>query len=178
MNFLRSFSMCGFLSVAAPLLLMVSAAVAAPAFNFPTGVDWSNATPEQVRDAVFQAVKEDPENAVEIVQSAMEMVQNTGRYPNAGPTDGKATVDPDDGVVTLAEVANQIAQGAIQANPALSNQIMQVVNTALANAPVTPSPGGTTDGGGTTGGAVPPPLPGGFGGGGGGNSGGGGIYSN
>lgn len=171
------------------LMLTLTLALAAPVFKFPPGVDWTNATPEQIREAVFQAVKEDPENAVEIVQAAMEMVQQTGRFPNTGAADGKQVVDPDDGIVTLPEVADQIAQGAIQANPALAPQITQAVNNAVASAPVTSSPGaaptdggGGTDGGGVSGGGVAPPLPGGFGGGGGGStggtSGGGPIYSN
>ena len=166
----------GFVRAASVLFFTASIALAAPAFNFPPGVDWSNATPEQVREVVFQAVEGDPSNAVAIVQAAMEMVQNTGRYPNEGATDGKATVDPDDGVVSLPEIAEQIAQGAIQANPALAPQIRQAITTALNNAPVTPpGTGGTTDGGGTPGGGNPP-LPGGFGGGGG--SGGGPQYGN
>lgn len=159
------------------LLLTLAIAWAAPAFKFPPGVDWTSATPEQIRQAVFEAVKEDPENAVEIVQAAMEMVQQTGRFPNSGAADGKQQVaDPDDGIVTLPEIADQIAQGAIQANPVLATQITQAVNSAVASAPVTQTDGGGTDGGGGGGGSAPPALPGGFGGGGGG--GGGSIYSN
>lgn len=163
----------------------MAVAGAAPAFKFPPGVDWTSATPEQIRQAVFEAVKEDPENAVEIVRAAMEVVQQTGRFPNSGAADGKQVVDPDDGIVTLPEIADQIAQGAIQANPALAAQITQAVNSAVASAPVTQTgatqpDGGGTDGGGGGGGSVPPALPGGFGGGGGGggNTGGGSIYSN
>lgn len=166
------------------LLLTLAISWSAPAFKFPPGVDWTNASPEQIRQAVFEAVKEDPENAVEIVQAAMEMVQQTGRYPNSGAADGKQVVDPDDGIVTLPEIADQIAQGAIQANPALATQITQAVNSAVASAPVTQTSGSQTDGGGTDGGGSgggtgAPALPGGFGGGGGGGSSGGGtIYSN
>lgn len=163
------------------LLLTLAVSWSAPAFEFPPGVDWTNATPEQIRQAVFEAVKEDPENAVEIVQAAMEMVQQTGRFPNSGAADGKQVVDPDDGIVTLPEIADQIAQGAIQANPALAMQITQAVNSAVASAPVTQTSTSQTDGGGTDGGGGTgaPALPGGFGGGGGGGSSGGGpIYSN
>jgi uncharacterized membrane protein YgcG len=171
----------------AALALLVSAAVtfAAPEIKFPPGLDWSNASPEQIREAVFAAVKENPDNAIEIVQAAMENVQKTGRFPNAGAGDNKQVIDPDDGIVTLPEVAEQIAQGAIQANPAMAAMITQAVNNALASAPITPpgaaqtTDGGGTDGGGGSGGGVPPALPGGFGGGGGGGtSGGGSIYSN
>lgn len=150
---------------------------AAPEIKFPPGVDWNNASPEQIREAVFAAVKENPDDAVEIVQAAMENVQKTGRFPNVGAGDNKQVIDPDDGIVTLPEVAEQIAQGAIQANPAMAALITQAVNNAVASAPITP-PGATqtTDGGGgTSGGGVPPALPGGFGGGGGG-TGGGSIY--
>lgn len=74
----------------------------------------------------FEAVNEDPENAVEIVRAAMEVVQQTGRFPSSGAADGKRVVDPGDGIVTLPEIADQIAQVAIQANPALAAQITQV----------------------------------------------------
>ena len=172
----------------AVLALVFSAAVtfAAPEIKFPPGLDWSNASPEQIREAVFAAVKENPDNAIEIVQAAMENVQNTGRFPNAGAGDNKQVIDPDDGIVTLPEVAEQIAQGAIQANPAMAAMITQAVNNAVASAPITQpgatqtTDGGGTDGGGggTSGGGVPPALPGGFGGGGGGTTGGGSIYGN
>ena len=172
----------------AVLALVFSAAVtfAAPEIKFPPGLDWSNASPEQIREAVFAAVKENPDNAIEIVQAAMENVQNTGRFPNAGAGDNKQVIDPDDGIVTLPEVAEQIARGAIQANPAMAAMITQAVNNAVASAPITQQGatqttdgGGTDGGGGTSGGGVPPALPGGFGGGGGGGtSGGGSIYSN
>ena len=56
----------------------------------------------------------------------MEVVQQTGRFPNSGAADGKQVVDPGDGIVTLPEIADQIAQVAIQANPALAAQITQV----------------------------------------------------
>ncbi len=167
----------------AALALVVSAAVtfAAPEIKFPPGVDWNNASPEQIREAVFAAVKENPDDAVEIVQAAMENVQKTGRFPNTGAGDNKQVIDPDDGIVTLPEVAEQIAQGAIQANPAMAALITQAVNNAVAGAPITP-PGATQTpdgGGGTSGGGVPPALPGGFGGGsGGGTTGGGSIYGN
>ena len=175
----------------AALALLVSAvaAFAAPEFKFPPGVNWSSASPEQIREAVFAAVKENPDNAIEIVQAAMENVQKTGRFPNEGAGDNKQVIDPDDGIVTLPEVAEQIAQGAIQANPAMAALISQAVNNAVASAPITQpgatqtSDGGGTDGGGggTSGGGLPPALPGGFGGGGGGGTsggttGGGSIY--
>lgn len=181
------FSTVGIFRALAVLLATIALSAAAPVFDFPPGVDWSNATPEQIREAVFAAVKKDPENAVEIVKAAMEMVQQTGRFPNSGAADGKQVVDPEDGIVTLPEVADQIAQGAIQANPAMASQIAQAVNGAVASAPVTPPGGVQADGGGSGGeggggggSGVPPALPGGFGGGGGGggNTGGGSIYSN
>jgi hypothetical protein len=174
----------------AALALVVSAAMtfAAPEIRFPPGVDWSNASPEQIREAVFAAVKENPDEAIEIVQAAMENVQQTGRFPNEGAGDGKQVIDPDDGIITLPEIAEQIAQGAIQANPAMAAMITQAVNNAVASAPITQpgatqttDGGGTDGGGGTSGGGLPPALPGGFGGGGGGGTsggttGGGSIY--
>lgn len=156
----------------------VSVARAAPDIALPPGVDWTSATPEQIREAVFAAVKNNPDSAVEVVQAAIESVKATGRYPNAGTSDGKQVVDPDDGVVTLPEIADQIAQAAIQANPAMAAQITQAVSQSLAQAATTSGAAdGGSGGGGSGGGGGAPPLPGGFGGGGGG-SGGGTIYSN
>jgi hypothetical protein len=158
------------------LSLFSGSALAAPEIAFPPGVDWNNATPEQIREAVFAAAQKNPEDVaavIEIVKTAMENVQKTGRFPNAGAADNKAVVE--EGVVTLADVAEQIAAGAIQANPALAALITSTINNFLTNPPPAgPDPGGTTGGGE----GVPPALPGGFGGGtGGGTTGGGGIYS-
>lgn len=167
-------------------LALASPLAAAVNLAFPPGVTWETATPEQIREAVFSAVKKNPDGAVDIVTSAIESVAKTGRYPSSGAADGKQTLDPE--AVTFEEVSDQIGQAAIQANPALAAQILQAVsssvasNAAVAAAAAAGSSGGA-DGGGSGGGTGgggggAPALPGGFGGGGGGGSGGGTIYSN
>jgi hypothetical protein len=64
-------------------------------FLFPKGVDWSNATPTQIADAVFAAAKHDPNSAPEIAVSAMTEATKSGRFPRSQGWDGKAPVDPE-----------------------------------------------------------------------------------
>lgn len=61
---------------------------------FPPGVDWSNASPDQISEAVYAAVKSDPENATDIVTTAMDGARQSGRFPKLTSTDGKTLVDP------------------------------------------------------------------------------------
>jgi hypothetical protein len=153
--------------LALALLLVAPTASFAVAVAFPPGVDWNNATPEQIRRAVYDAVKADPNSAIEIVSSSINSVAQTGRFPRAGETDGKQVLDP--GVDTFEEVSDQIGDAAAEANPEMAAQIAEAVNSAVGGTTTDTSSGG----GGGGGGGVPPPLPGGFGGGGGGTSGGG-----
>jgi len=169
-------SICA-VALGAVLLAAMAASSHAVSITFPPGIDWGNATPEQIRQAVFDAVKSDPDAAVEIVTSSIESVAQTGRFPRAGETDGKQVLDPD--VTTFEEVADQIGDAATEANPAMATQIAQAVNNSVGSTTVTDTSSG---GGGGGGGGGAPPLPGGYGGGGGGgttttDSGGGGIYS-
>lgn len=148
---------------------VLTAAVHAASVTFPPGIDWTNATPEQIRQAVFNAVKADPDAAVDIVTSSIESVAQTGRFPRAGETDGKQVLDPN--VDTFEEVSDQIGDAATEANPSMATQIAQAVNNAVGTTMVTDTSSGGGGGGGGGGGA--PPLPGGFGGGGGGGGNGG-----
>jgi hypothetical protein len=66
-----------------------------PSSFFPEGVTWKNATPTQIRDAVFAAVKANPDGAVEIAEAAMDATENTGRFPITAGDDGKQCVDPE-----------------------------------------------------------------------------------
>jgi len=168
-------------ALSAAVLVAIAASSQAVSITFPPGIDWGNATPEQIRQAVFDAVKSDPDAAVDIVTSSINSVAQTGRFPRAGETDGKQVLDPD--VTTFEEVADQIGDAATEANPAMATQIAQAVNNSVGSTTVTDTSSG---GGGGGGGGGAPPLPGGFGGGGGGggggtttttDSGGGGIYS-
>jgi hypothetical protein len=66
-----------------------------PSSFFPKGVTWQNATPKQISDAVFAAVKADPDGAVEIAEAAMDAIKDTGRFPTPVGDDGKQCVDPE-----------------------------------------------------------------------------------
>jgi hypothetical protein len=64
-----------------------------PTFYFPEGVNWNNATPDQIADAVFSAVKNHPNAAPEIATASVREVRRTGRFPI--PYDSKQSVDPE-----------------------------------------------------------------------------------
>jgi hypothetical protein len=66
-----------------------------PSSFFPEGVTWKNATPTQISDAVFTAVKANPDGAVEIVEAAMDEIKDTGRFPITAGDDGKQCIDPE-----------------------------------------------------------------------------------
>lgn len=152
----------------------------AASITLPPGTNWHTATPDQINEAVFNAVQKNPDKATEIVTEAIEQIAKTGRFPRRGAQDGKQVIEP--GVTSFEDMADQIGQSATRANPSQAAQIAQAVSNAIASTAGT-SPeggGGGSDGGGWDGGSgVPPPLPGGWGGGGGGGgTGGGPIYSN
>ena len=64
-------------------------------FGFPEGVDWNNATPDQIADAVFNAVKSNPDAAPDIAVAALHKATRTGRWPIQQGSDGKMTADPE-----------------------------------------------------------------------------------
>jgi hypothetical protein len=146
--------------------------------SFPSGVDWSNATPDQISEAVYKAVKDNPEQAVEIATAALNAAKNTQRFPSIATSDGKQFVDPEnaDPTGTIEDVAQRIGNSAKQANPALAPQIdaaiASIVPTVgmLAGLPGGGSGSGGGSGGGTGGSGGSVPLPSGFGGGGGGGT--------
>lgn len=146
--------------------------------SFPSGVDWSNATPDQISEAVYKAVKDNPEQAVEITKAAIDAARNTGRFPSIATSDGKQFVDPEnvDPTGTIEDVAQRIGNSAKQANPAMAPMIDAAVMSAvptvgmLANLPGTGGGSGGGTGGGTGGSTGSVPLPSGFGGGGGGGT--------
>ena len=169
-----------FAFLAACVLSLASSASAQIVFTpeFPSGVDWTNATPDQISEAVYNAVKENPEQAVEITQAAIEMAKNTGRFPSLATADGKQFLDPNntDPTGTIEDVAQRIGNSAKQANPAMAPMIDAAVMSAvptvgmLASLPGTGGGSGTGTGGGTGGSTGSVPLPSGFGGGGGGGT--------
>ena len=164
-------------STLAALALAVIQPVAGQEFtftpSFPSGVDWSNATPDQISDAVYKAVQENPERAVEIVTAALEAAKGTGRFPSIATSDGKQFVDPDNPnrEGTIEDVADRIGNAAKSANPALAPQIDAAVMSSVPTVTMLPGSGdggGSGGGGGTGGSGGSVPLPSGFGGGGGG----------
>jgi hypothetical protein len=148
---------------------------------FPSGVDWSNATTDQIAEAVFQSAQQNPDQALQVAVDALNAAKATQRFPSLASYDGKQSADQrPDPQGTIEELAQRIGDAAKQANPALASQIDSALLTAVPGIGLltgTDGSAGGSDGGGgvgTTGGGVP--LPGGFGGGtggGGGESGGG-----
>ncbi len=64
-----------------------------PSSFFPEGVNWNNATPTQISEAIFAAVSANPDSAPEIAVAGLDEAMRTGRFPI--PYDGKQSVDPD-----------------------------------------------------------------------------------
>jgi hypothetical protein len=144
-----------------------------PEFAFPPGVDWSSATPDQIADAVFNAVKSNPNAAPEIAVAGLQSAAATGRWARTADRDGKQSVDPDGsaGDPGIEDIANVISDAASRANPAMAPQINSAIANSLSSLPPagSGSSGGGGEGGGGGGGPVAPaPIPGGGGGGGGG----------
>lgn len=142
--------------------------------QFPAGVDWSNASFDQISESVYQTAKANPDQALQIAVDALNAAKATQRFPSVtSMSDGKQTVDPSG---SIEELARRIGEAAKQANPSLAPQIESAMISGVPTMGLvtgTDSSGGGSSGGGTTsGGGVP--LPGGFGGGGGGGSSGGG----
>ena len=146
-----------------------------PKFAFPPGVDWNNATPDQIADAVFNAVKSNPDAAPEIAVAGLESAAGTGRWVRTAGQDGKQSVDPDGsaGDPGIEDIANVISDAASRANPAMAPQINSAIANSLSSLPPAgsgSSGGGDGGGGGGGGPLAPAPIPGGGGGGGGGSS--------
>jgi len=146
-----------------------------PEFTFPPGVDWNNATPDQIADAVFNAVKSNPDAAPEIAVAGLESAAGTGRWVRTAGQDGKQSVDPDGsaGDPGIEDIANVISDAASRANPAMAPQINSAIANSLSSLPPAgsgSSGGGDGGGGGGGGPLAPAPIPGGGGGGGGGSS--------
>lgn len=166
------------LGTIALVALAAASPVAAQEFtfapSFPSGVDWTNATPDQISDAVHKAVKENPDRAVEIVTAALEAAKGTGRFPSIATSDGKQFIDPENPnrEGTIEDVAERIGNAAKNANPALASQIDAAVLAAVPTVSLLPGTGqgGGGSGGGSGGGGGSVPLPSGFGGGGGGGT--------
>lgn len=163
----------------AVLALAVVQPVAAQQFtftpSFPSGVDWTNATQDQISDAVYRAVKDNPDSAVEIVTAALETAKNVGRWPSIATSDGKQFVDADNPnrEGTIEDLAERIGNAAKSANPALAPQIDAAVMSSVPTVTMLPGTGdggGGGGGGGTGGSGGSVPLPSGFGGGGGGGT--------
>jgi uncharacterized membrane protein YgcG len=142
-----------------------------PEFRFPPGVDWNNATPDQIADAVFNTVKKNLNAAPEIAAAGIGLADQTGRWPRNASQDGKPYVPPDGSSSEpgIEEIASVITDAASRANPAMAPQIQSAVANAISSLP--PAGSGSSSGGGAEGGGggvtAPPPI---FGGGGGGSS--------
>lgn len=162
-----------FAFLAACVLSLASSASAQFVFTpeFPSGVDWTNATPDQISEAVYNAAKANPDSAVDIAAAAINAAKATQRFPSIATSDGKQYADPEntDPTGTIEDVAQRIGNAAKQANPALAPQIDAMIVGLVPT--ITMLPTGTTSGVTPTGGGTSTgpgvPLPGGFTGGGG-----------
>ena len=166
-----------FLALVLGLMLVFNAQAqeSSPKFAFPPGVDWNNATPDQIADAVFNAVKSNPDAAPEIAVAGLESAAGTGRWVQTAAQDGKQSVDPDGsaGDPGIEDIANVISDAASRANPAMAPQINSAIANSLSSLPPAgsgSSGGGDGGGGGGGGPLAPAPIPGGGGGGGGGST--------
>jgi len=142
----------------------------------PPGVSVSNATPQQITEAVLAAAKQNPDAAADIASGSFQSVFDAGRYRLAADQDGKQTADPDGSSSdpTLEEWSQMIGDAAKQANPAMAPQIDSAMASALSAAQTAVASGSTGTGGGDSGGGSGgggPPTPAGFPGGGGGGGG-------
>lgn len=100
--------------------------------RLPFGKSWETATPEDIRQAVLEAVKRNPDRAPELVQAAIQSVRMTGRFPSSGAGDAKQVVEDDgNGETSLEELAAMIGAAATEANPAMADAIAQAVSGAL-----------------------------------------------
>ncbi|MFM8720096.1 MAG: hypothetical protein ACKOFH_11310, partial [Chthoniobacterales bacterium] len=109
--------------------------------RLPFGKSWENATPEDIRQAVLEAVKRNPDSAPELVQAAIQSVAMTGRFPASGAGDSKQVVEDDgNGETSLEELAAMIGAAATEANPAMADAIAQAVAGALQTGGLSTSP--------------------------------------
>ena len=143
--------------------------------SFPSGVDWSNATPDQISRAVYEAAQDNPDQVVDIVLAALNTAKSTQRFPSIATSDGKQYVDPDNvnREGTIEDLAERIGNAGKQANPSMAPQIDAAIMSAVPTISLLPATtGGSGGGGGGTGGSGggSVPLPSGFGGGGGGGT--------
>lgn len=100
----------------------------APNLIFPTGVEIQNATPQQLADAVSQAVKENPQKATMLVRQAMRSINNAeGKFSDI---DKKRAASIVSAALAAAPSLNSnaiIAAGA-GAAPALGAIVLQAAN--------------------------------------------------
>jgi|GEM_PF-2861243 len=109
--------------------------------RLPFGKSWENATPEDIRQAVLEAAKSNPESAPELVQVAIQSVAMTGRFPASGAGDSKQVVEDDgNGETSLEELAAMIGAAATEAYPAMADAIAQAVAGALQTGGLSTSP--------------------------------------
>jgi len=101
--------------------------------RLPFGKTWESVTPEDIREAVLEAVKRNPDRAPELVQAAIQSIAATGRFPASGAADSKQVIEDDgDGETSLQELAAMIGSAATEGNPAMADAVAQAVAGALA----------------------------------------------
>lgn len=100
--------------------------------RLPFAKTWSTASPEDIRQAVLEAARRNPEQAPEIVRAAIQQTRATGRFPASGAADVKQVVEDDgDGETSLEELAAMIANAATEGSPAMAAEIASAMANAL-----------------------------------------------
>ncbi len=100
-----------------------------PNLIFPTGVEIQNATPQQLADAVSQAVKENPQKATMVVRQAMGSINNAeGKFSDIDKKRAASIVSA--ALATAPDLdSNAIIAAGAGAAPALGATVLQAANS-------------------------------------------------
>ena len=126
----------------APLLVLVGLAVTGWAQDgpdlqgFPPGVSWDNATPEEIYNLVFANAKDNKEQTLEIVRTAIQKLRESNRFPMDGESGGKQVIEDNGEPQTLEDMTALVAEAATQANPDMAPQIAAVAASEVPTAAV------------------------------------------
>lgn len=94
--------------------------------GFPPGVNWDNATPEEIYNLVFNNAKANKEETLEIVRAAIQKLRESNRFPMDGASGGKQVIEDNGQPQTLEDMTALVAEAATQANPEMAPQIAAV----------------------------------------------------
>lgn len=121
------------------LVVMVASGVAQEGPNlegFPPGVNWDNATPEEIYNLVFSNAKANKEETLAIVQTAIQKLRESNRFPMDGASGGKQVVEDNNQLQTLEDMTAMVAEAATRAWPDLAPDIAAVAAREVPTAAV------------------------------------------